>query len=272
VSDSGRPFVTLLTDFGLGDDFVGVCHGVIARISPEARVLDLTHGIRRQAVLEGALTLANALPYLPVGVHVAVVDPGVGGPRRPLALRGGDGRLYVGPDNGLLLPAAERLGGIEAAHELNEPRFWLERVSRTFHGRDIFSPVAAHLTLGVALEELGPALDPAELVRLSLPEPEVGAGAVQGSCIAVDRFGNVQLNMQAADLHQAGIEPGARIEIVLANERYYAVAAETFSDVAAGEIAVYEDAYENVSIAISSGSAAETFTIVPGDEVGLRLV
>ena len=249
-----------------------MCHGVIARIAPSARIIDITHGIRAQAVLEGALALANALPYLPAGVHIAVVDPGVGGHRRPIALRGGDGRIYVGPDNGLLLPAADRLGGVESAHELTERRFWLERVSRTFHGRDIFSPVAAHLAYGADLVELGPALDPDDLVRLALPQPEVADGSVNGSCIAIDRFGNVQLNMQASDLEQAGIEPGSRVEIVLAQERYYAVAAETFSDVRAGEIAVYEDAYENISIAISSGSAAETFAITPGDTVALRLM
>ncbi len=148
--------ITFLTDFGLEDDFVGVCHGVIQRIAPGTQVIDVTHGIRPQAILEGASTLADALRYMPVGVHLAVVDPEVGGDRRPVALRSGDGRLYVGPDNGLLVPAAERLGGIEAAHELTNRDLWLERVSRTFHARDIFSPVAAHLAAGTALETVGP--------------------------------------------------------------------------------------------------------------------
>ncbi len=272
MNRSAAPLISFLTDFGLEDDFVGVCHGVIARIAPEARVIDLTHGIRPQAVLEGALVLANAVPYLPEGVHLAVVDPEVGGDRRPVALRGSDGRLYVGPDNGLLLPAIDRLGGIEAAHELAERGYWLERVSRTFHGRDIFAPVAAHLAAGVAIDELGPAVDPATLVRLEIPEPRVAEGRIGGTCIAVDRFGNVQLNVRAGDLERAGIESRAKVEIELGSERYYAVAAETFSDVAAGAIAVYEDAYENVSIAISRGSAADTFAIAPGDAVVLRLV
>ena len=264
--------ITFLTDFGLDDDFVGVCHGVIERIAPRTRVIDLTHGIRPQMVLEGALTLANGLPFMPAGVHLAVVDPGVGSERRAVALRGGDGRLYVGPDNGLLVPAAERLGGIEAAHELTAKAFWLERISRTFHARDIFSPVAAHLAMGVELEQLGPALDPATLVRIELPEPEVREGVVVGRCIAVDRFGNVQLNVRASHLTAAGIEPGSRVEVELATERYYAIAASTFTDVAIGEIAVYEDAYENVSISITRGSAAETLAIAPGDPVALRLL
>ncbi len=264
--------ITFLTDFGLDDDFVGVCHGVIHRIAPDATVIDITHGVRPQAVLEGALVLANALPYMPAGVHLAVVDPGVGGARRPVALRGSDGRLYVGPDNGLLLPAAERLGGIAAAHELTGRSYWLERVSRTFHARDIFSPVAAHLAAGVSLDELGPAVAPETLVRLALPEPRILAGSVSACCITVDRFGNVQLNVHAQHLTEIGIEPGSRVEIELPTERYYAVVAETFAEAGVGEIVVYEDAYENVSIAISRGSAAETFSIEPGDGIVLRRI
>src|ERR671929_935574 len=152
--------ITFLTDFGLEDDFVGTCHGVIARIAPEVRVIDITHGIRPGRVLQGALMLANTLAYMPIGVHLAVVDPGVGGSRRPLALRDGEGRLYVGPDNGLLVTAAEAGGGVAEAHELANPAYALERVSRTFHGRDLFAPAAAHLALGVPAAELGPPLDP----------------------------------------------------------------------------------------------------------------
>src|SRR5438309_3026324 len=140
-------FITFLTDFGLEDDFVGTCHGVIKRIAPEAQIIDLTHGIRPGRIQHGALVLANTLPYMPVGVHLAVVDPGVGGHRRPLVLRSGEGRLLVGPDNGLLVHAAEQLGGIDAAHELANPAYALDSVSRTFHGRDLFSPAAAHLAL-----------------------------------------------------------------------------------------------------------------------------
>src|SRR5712691_13439562 len=131
--------ITFLSDFGLQDDFVGTCHGVIKRIAPETKIIDITHGIEPQAVLQGALVLANTLPYMPAGVHLAVVDPGVGSARRALALRDGEGRIHVGPDNGLLILAAERLGGIAAAHELTNPDYALETVSRTFHGRDLFS-------------------------------------------------------------------------------------------------------------------------------------
>src|SRR5437763_6013657 len=161
-------FITFLTDFGLQDDFVGTCHGVMKRIAPEAEIIDITHGIEPQRVLQGALVLANTLPYMPEGVHLAVVDPGVGSDRRSVALRGRDGRLYVGPDNGLLVVAAERLRGIDEAWELANPAFRLEPVSHTFHGRDVFSPAAAHLAAGIEPAELGPPLDPGSLVRPNL--------------------------------------------------------------------------------------------------------
>src|SRR5207237_739042 len=178
---------------------VGTCHGVMKRIAPDVQIIDITHGIEPHQVLQGALVLAATLQYMPIGVHLAVVDPGVGGVRRPLALRDGEGRLYVGPDNGLLLPAAERYGGVAAAHELANPSYALGHVSRTFHGRDLFSPAAAHLALGVPLGELGPPIDPGELVRLEIPQPERIAGGIRATVLAVDRFGNAALNLTRDD-------------------------------------------------------------------------
>jgi len=142
-------FIAFLTDFGLQDDFVGTCHGVIKRIAPDVQIIDVTHGIEPHQVLQGALVLAATLPYMPVGVHLAVVDPGVGSARRPLALRDQEGHVFVGPDNGLLIPAAEAGGGVVAAHELVNPEYALQPVSRTFHGRDLFAPAAAHIATGV---------------------------------------------------------------------------------------------------------------------------
>ncbi len=264
-------FVTFLTDFGLEDDFVGTCHGVIKRIAPEIEIIDITHGIQPQGVLQGSLVLANTLPYLPEGVHLAVVDPGVGTERRALALRSGDGRLFVGPANGLLIPAAETLGGIDAAHEVTNRDYALEPVSSTFHGRDVFSPAAAHLATGVVIEELGPSIEPASLARLDVPQPESGEKRIRACCLYVDRFGNMQLNLTRQHLEKLGIEPGVQVELELASERYYAVAARTFADVRRGEILLYEDAYENIAIAISGGSAAETFLARPGVDVRIRI-
>jgi S-adenosyl-L-methionine hydrolase (adenosine-forming) len=248
---------------------VGTCHGVIKRIAPEAEVIDITHGIAPTNVLQGALVLASTLPYMPEGVHLAVVDPGVGSDRKPLALRGADGRLFVGPDNGLLLEAAGRLGGVEEAVELVEPAFRLEPVARTFHGRDVFAPAAAHLAAGVELTALGPRLTPESLVRLQVPAPEIGTRRLRATVLSVDRFGNVQLNLLRTHVDRVGIEDGAQIEVAVGFERYFAVAARTFAEVRPGDIVLYEDAYGNISLAVNKGNAAEMFGVEVGGELEL---
>jgi S-adenosylmethionine hydrolase len=261
-------FLTFLTDFGLQDEFVGTCHGVIKSIAPDVEIIDITHGIDPQRILQGALVLANAVPYMPPAVNLAVIDPGVGSERRPLALESGDGRLFVGPDNGLLVPAAERQGGIVRAVTIENRDFALESVSRTFHGRDLFAPAAAHLALGVDLGELGPAVDPTGLVRISLPEPRIGPdGLIEAVVVDTDRFGNIQLNLTREHVLGAGIEPGAAVEVALGDEWYYAVAARTFADARPGDIILYEDAYRNFALAISGGDAAAMFGATPGGAI-----
>jgi S-adenosyl-L-methionine hydrolase (adenosine-forming) len=263
-------FITFLTDFGLRDDFVGTCHGVMKRIAPDVQIIDITHGIPPREVLQGALVLANTVPYMPQGVHLAVVDPGVGGARRAVAIRDTDGRLYVGPDNGLLVPAVERAGPIGEVHELTNPQYALPSVSRTFHGRDLFSPAAAHLALGVPLPELGPPLDPDALVRLDLPAPDVSTGRIRATILYVDAFGNMQLNLTRDDLEPVGIVPGTRLELELRTERYYAVAARTFSDARPGDIVLYEDSYRNIAVAINGGDAAAMFSARAGQDLRIR--
>jgi S-adenosyl-L-methionine hydrolase (adenosine-forming) len=263
--------ITFLSDFGLQDAFVGTCHGVMKRIAPDAQIIDITHGIPPQQVLQGALVLANTLQYMPEGVHLAVVDPGVGSHRRALVVRTGDGRLLVGPDNGLLLVAADGLGGVAEAYELANPEYALDNVSRTFHGRDLFSPAAAHLALGVEPARLGPPIDPQALVRLDLSEPEVGQNRIRAIVLYVDHFGNMQLNLKRTDLEQAGVLPGVTVELELALERYFAVAARTFADARPGDIILYEDSFGNIAIAISGGSAAALFGAAASDEVRIHL-
>ena len=263
-------FVTFLSDFGLKDDFVGICHGVIKQIAPETEIIDVTHGIPRQQVLQGALVLAKTLPYLPVGVHLAVVDPGVGGSRRPLALRDRDGRFFVGPDNGLLVPAADR-AGIDAAYELANPDYALDSISRTFHGRDLFAPAAAHLSRGVAIEELGPPLAVDALVRLDLPQPEVRSDRIAATVLYVDTYGNVALNVTRDDVARAGIVPGTQVELELAGERFYALATRTFADARPGDIMLYEDSYRNMSVAIRNGSAAEMLHARAGQSIRINV-
>jgi S-adenosylmethionine hydrolase len=262
--------VTFLTDFGLQDDFVGTCHGVIARIAPDVRVIDVTHGIEPQAVLQGAIVLHNTLPYLPLGVHLAVVDPGVGGTRRAVAVQGRDGRVFVGPDNGLLMLAADAVGA-EAAHELVDPRFRLADVSRTFHARDIFAPAAAHLARGVGIAELGPAIDPADLVRIDVPEPVVGRTQISTTVLVVDRFGNIATNATREHLAALGVAAGDRVEVRLTLDRYYAVVADTFADAGPGELLLYEDSYGLMTLAISGGDAAGLTGVAAGSEIRIAV-
>jgi S-adenosyl-L-methionine hydrolase (adenosine-forming) len=263
-------FVTFLSDFGLQDDFVGTCHGVIKRIAPEVQIIDITHGIPPRSVVQGALVLANTVPYMPQGVHLAVIDPGVGGARRALALRDREGRMYVGPDNGLLLPAAGR-AGIDEAHEILNPEYALEPVSRTFHGRDIFAPAAAHLAKGVELGELGPPIDPAALVQLELPTANLGRNRIEATVLYVDNFGNIQLNLTREHLDQLAIEPGARVELELDGRRYYATAARTFSDARRGDLILYEDSYRNIAVAMNRGDAGEMLSARPGQSLRINL-
>ena len=262
--------ICFLTDFGLQDDFVGTCHGVITRIAPDARVIDVTHGIPPTQVLQGALVLSSTLPYMPVGVHLAVVDPGVGGIRRPLVIADTEGRLFVGPDNGLLLPAAER-AGIAEARELANPDYALESISRTFHGRDLFAPAAAHLANGVPIAELGPPLHPDALVRLDLPRPSFADDRIDATMLYVDSFGNIALNLTRDHLDEASIVPGMRVELAARGNRYYAVAARTFADATAGELILYEDSYRNIAVAVTRGSAAALLGVEEGSEIVIAI-
>jgi hypothetical protein len=207
---------------------------------------------------------------MPVGSHLAVVDPGVGGARRPVAVRDREGRFYVGPDNGLLVPAAER-AGIDAVHELANPAYALESISRTFHGRDLFAPAAAHLARGVSVEELGPPLDPDALVRLDLPQPELRPDRIIATILYVDSFGNIALNLTREHVSEVGIVPGTQVELDLAGERVYAVAARTFADARPGDIMLYEDSYRNMSVAISNGNAAEMLHARAGQPIRINV-
>jgi S-adenosyl-L-methionine hydrolase (adenosine-forming) len=258
--------ITFLTDFGLEDDFVGTCHGVMARIAPDVRVIDVTHGIAPQAVLTGALVLQNTTQYMPIGVHLAVVDPDVGGNRRAVAVQTNDGRIFVGPDNGLLMLAADELG-IAAVHELTDERYRLPEMSHTFHARDLFAPAAAHLAAGTAVGELGPALDPDSLVRIEVPEPQVGRTQISATVLVIDRFGNIATNARRAHVDALGVQDGDRVEIRLTLDRYYAVVAQTFADAPPGELILYEDSYGFATLAISRGDAARLTGVSTGDEI-----
>jgi S-adenosyl-L-methionine hydrolase (adenosine-forming) len=263
--------ITFLSDYGLSDDFVGVCHAVMAGIAPDVRVVDLSHDIARHDVRSGALMLRRSLPFAPPGVTVAVVDPEVGGRRRALALRcAEEDRVLVGPDNGLLTLAAERFGGVVEAVEISGSPHRLRPVSATFHGRDLFAPVAAHLAAGAPLAEAGEPLDPDELRPLHLPGPRIDDGRVVVHAIALDRFGNVTLNLEHDGLAETGLRLGRDVVVDLDGEEHDAHFARTFADVEAGELLLYEDAYRNLALAVNRGSAAERLAIKLDDELRIR--
>lgn len=263
-----RP-ICFYSDFGAADDFAGVCRAVIARVAPQVRVIDVTHGLAQRDVRGGAIVLRNTLPYTPDrAVHLAVVDPGVGGERRAIALRSADDCLFVGPDNGLLALAAEAAGGVTEAFQLTNRKLWLAPLSRTFHGRDIFAPVAACLADGLALDAVGEAVDPTCLVRPTLPAPRLLRDGVIATVVLIDGFGNAAFNLDVAGLAAAGLSEA----IELVGERTSSVAriVGTFGEVPIGAIAVLVDSYGQVTAAVNGGSAAELLGLAAGAEVRLR--
>jgi S-adenosylmethionine hydrolase len=256
---AGYEWISLTTDYGTFDGFVAACHGTIARISPAVRVIDVTHHVPPADVTRGAAVLAQTAPHLPRSVHVAVVDPGVGTARRGLVLET-PGGLLVGPDNGLLVWAADALGGVDRAFELANKDWQLGTVARTFHGRDVFAPAAAHLAQGAGPVDAGPAIDPADLVRLPDPVVTVGDGWIESEVGTVDRFGNVQLAATGDVLAGLGHE-------LLVNGSVRARRGATFADVERGELLVYEDSAGYVAIAVNNGRAVVVLSVRPGDIV-----
>jgi S-adenosylmethionine hydrolase len=263
-----RP-VVFMSDFGLVDDFAGVCHGVILQRAPGAHVMHLTHGITPQGVLHGAMVLRNTLPYMPLAVHLAVVDPGVGTARRALAVDCADGRSFVGPDNGLLVPAIEASGGAVQAVSIEDPEFILSPLSATFHGRDVFAPAAAYLAIDGPISDLGPRVDHTTLVRLNIPQPVVHDGSVTSNVWNVDQYGNAALHLDAATLESV-LEGARHVELTIRSERIYATVARTYGNVRPGEALLYIDPYGCVSIAVNQGDAAAMFRLEAGREVSIE--
>ena len=251
-----RQIVTFVSDYGLEDEFVGVCHGVMLRIAPTIQVVHVHHNILRQDIRHGAIVLQQSVRYLPEAVHLAVVDPSVGSGRRAIVVESVWGEIFVGPDNGVLIPAATDCGGIKRAFEITDKRFMLTPVSRTFQGRDVFAPAAAHVANGVEPSELGPALDLAALVPLEIPSAWVHDDHLHAEVLQVDRFGNLQLNVASTMLEELGLTGNGHLEVRLEGHRLQVPLGATFADVGSGRFIMIEDSYRHLSLAINKGDAA----------------
>ncbi|MEU6412076.1 SAM-dependent chlorinase/fluorinase [Microbispora sp. NPDC046933] len=260
--------ITLLTDYGLEDGFVAACHGVIAGIAPQARIIDVGHLVPAGDVRRGAAILAQTLPYLPAGVHLAVVDPAVGVNRRAVAVEAG-GRVFLGPDNGILSWAVRAAGGAEAAYEITNKDLFLASVSPTFPGRDLFAPVAAHLCTGRAAADVGPPMPVERLVTLPAPTCRLRDGAAEGEVMSVDRHGNVQLSITASDLAELGVKLGDTIVVWLGRRQVAVPFRETFTAVPPGDLVAFADSAGLVAMAINAGDAAERLGLPPGAHVRL---
>ena len=268
-----QQWLTFLSDYGFEDAFLGVCKGVIARTAPEVRVLDVLHLVARQDVEQGSAVLASAIPYLPApAVHLALVDPFRATPTRGVAVRTADGSTFVAPDNGLTSQAWEVAGGGLAAHLLDNPELWHPAPARTFRGRDIFSPVAARLAAGLPIDQVGTAIAVEELERLAVRQPTVEDDHVHGEVVQVDHFGNLTLNLHRAHLEQAGIRLGDEVELRCSGKSLVVPFLLTYGEVGRGRLAVCEDSFRTVTIAVNSGSAASRLRAGRGEPLVISRV
>jgi S-adenosyl-L-methionine hydrolase (adenosine-forming) len=260
--------VVFVSDLGLRDEFVGVCHLVVARIAPDVRVVDLSHGVPPHDIQAGAMMLANGMAHAgPYAVALGIVDPGVGTARRAIAVKTAEGPRLVGPDNGLLSLAWKALGGVTLAVEIDPAAAGSQRVSAVFHGRDVFAPAAAHIAAGMPLEKLGQAVDPTVLVQLELEDAETQSGRIHGSVVDVDRFGNIRLSARPADLEKAGFLVGTMVEIATTATSVRARRIVAYSDVRPGEYGMLVDAWDWVSIIRYEASAAAGMGVTRGDPI-----
>lgn len=259
--------ICFLSDFGTRDEFVGVVHGVLAKLAPSSRVIDVTHGIPRGDLMAGALAMTRAIQYLPEGVALMVVDPGVGSNRKALALETAWG-FFVGPDNGLMSPAVALAGGATKMVSIENPEAMIPSPGATFHGRDVFAPAAALLASGeAALEDLGPLASGDDVTPLLLPLPEAKDGSVNGTCWWVDGYGNAETNVGPDDLAEVGLAPGAEVQVHIGATSHEILWANTFGDVASGQPLLHVDSAGLIAIAVNGGSAADGLRLASGVSV-----
>jgi hypothetical protein len=269
-----RSIVTFLSDYGLQDEFVGVCRGVMLGIKPDLNIIDIHHNILRQDVRHGAIVLQQSIKFMPEGVHLAVVDPAVGTERRAVAIESRFGEVFVAPDNGLVMPAVNECGGVKAAYLLSNRSLMLSPMSATFQGRDVFAPAVAHIANGVGLKEFGPEIAADELVGLEVPVAWPHDDHLHAEVLQLDRFGNLQLNFNQQVLEDVGMAAGKRVEIRMEGHRLQVPYGKSFADVEVGEFVLVEDSYQRLSLAVNKGDAAARLqatagsTIIVGPSIG----
>jgi S-adenosylmethionine hydrolase len=261
--------ISFLSDFGLADEFVGVVHGVLAKLAPDSRVIDIGHGTPPGDIKAAALSLTRAIQYLPEGVALVVVDPGVGSERKALAVET-DWGFFVGPDNGVLSPAVAMMGGASLMVSIDNPEARIPSPGETFHGRDVFAPAAALLASGeAAIQDLGPEVGPDQVQPLLLPLPEIDGNMVTGEGWWVDRFGNVETNIGPDDLAGIGLVPGSTLTVRIGASLLSIPWVSAYSDVEPGEPLVHVDSAGLIAIAVRDGAADEELNLSAGVAVTL---
>lgn len=262
--------IVFLSDFGLGNEWVGICHAVLTDIAPQSPIVDLSHLVRPLHVVAGALLLADCVPYTSNdAVALAIVDPNVGKDRE-IAVETESGRALVGPDNGLLALAADAAGGIRAVVEITSPDVIRQPIAPSFRARDTLCPAAAHLATGMPLEQLGTAVDPASLTRVAIAQPETTPGKIRCEVVDYNRFGNIQLNVREHDLSEAGLDGAQTLEVAAVSATAAAKRGSTYADFAAGEYGMIVDPRGWLTIVRGNpGSALEGLGLDIGDPVWL---
>ncbi|HDP69745.1 MAG TPA: hypothetical protein ENN38_02925 [Actinobacteria bacterium] len=268
-----RKFITFTSDFGLEDGWVGVCKGVILNISPDVKIVDISHHIPSFNTKKASFVLSSSLSYMPVGIHLAVVDPGVGTSRRPLVLKTGRGDYLVGPDNGLLIPPAEKLGGVIKAIEIKDDKFMSKLICPTFHARDVFAPVVGYLASEVNLTDIGVEI-PKENLAPGLWEEAVGLeqGEIECEVIDIDKFGTIHLNFPKDRLSKMNMSYGKIIEVSWKKGSVKLPFCRTFGDVPVNSSLMLVDSTDYLSLAVNLGSAADSFKLEEGDKIILNKI
>jgi S-adenosylmethionine hydrolase len=262
--------IVFASDFGPGTEWVGVCHAVMAGIAPQCRIIDISHALPRFDVGGAGLVLREAMPYAPICIGALIVDPGVGTDRRPIAVRTGRGDVLVGPDNGLLPLAAERIGGIASAKLLDVTAFQRPNASTTFHARDLFCPVAAQMSAGLAFKDVGDGLEAQTLVQATPPLLEVGDGRIVAEAINIDGFGNVRIAARLESLTASGLDNEGAVWVLAPNGEMSALRAATFGELDAGRVGLIVDSFGWLSLCINRGNAAERLGAKRGSRIELR--